>query len=160
MNSRLIATAFSVCAIVLVAGCGGSGSSSSQTSTTDESSSTSDSSPTPVTQSDAKLPIVITFDQVAVSSGAGALRLDMELKNRSKDPVQCDPSEFSAQLGSASPIDADTSAAVTCDPDSVDPGTTGKATIFFDVPGDYKGPVSVTLTVDGEFVGSGTTQIQ
>ena len=160
MNSRLIATAFSVCAIVLVAGCGGSGSSSSQTSTTDESSSTSDSSPTPVTQSDAKLPIVITFDQVAVSSGAGALRLDMELKNRSKDPVQCDPSEFSAQLGSASPIDADTSAAVTCDPDSVDPGTTGKATIFFDVPGDYKGPVSVTLTVDGEVVGSGTTQIQ
>jgi hypothetical protein len=105
------------------------------------------------------LPVVITFDQVAIASGAGALRVDMELKNNSKDPVQCDPSEFSAQLGDASPIDADTSAAVSCDPDSIDPGTTGKATMFFDVPGDYKGPVSVTLTVDGNAVGSGTTQI-
>ena len=113
----------------------------------------------PTISSGANLPVAITFDQVAIASGAGALRVDMELKNTSKDPVQCDPSEFSAQLGSASPIDADTSAAVTCDPDSIDPGTTGKATMYFDIPGDYKGPVSVTLTVDGTVVGSGTTQL-
>jgi len=144
--------------MAFLAGCGGG--ASSKTSTTTESTNAMESSPTPVVQSNATMPIVISFDQVAVAAGAGALRLDMELKNRSKDPVQCDPSEFSVQLGSATPIDADTSAAVSCDPDSVDPGTTGKATMFFNIPGDYKGPATVTLTVDGQVVGSGTTQLQ
>jgi len=159
MKRRLIISAFWVGACAVLIGCGSSGSSSQSTTTTSESSSAPDESPTPAMQPNAKTPVVITFDQVAIAAGAGALRLDMELKNTSQDPVQCDPSEFSAQLGAASPIDADTSAAVSCDPDSIDPGTTGKATMFFDVPGDYKGPVSVTLTVDDTVVGSGTTQI-
>jgi hypothetical protein len=157
MSRRLITSAFSICAIALLVGCGSG--SSSQSTTTTEASSAPGESPTPAMQPIGNTPVVITFDQVAIASGAGALRLDMELKNTSKDPVQCDPSEFTAQLGAASPIDADTSAAVSCDPDSIDPDTTGKATMFFDVPGDYKGPVSVTLTVDGKVVGSGTTQI-
>ena len=145
----------------LLFGCGSSGSSSSSQSSTTTSGSTSTIEPTPtaVIPDAGALPVAIIFDQVAIASGAGALRLDMELKNNSKDPVQCDASEFSAQLGSASPIDADTSAAVSCDPDSVDPGTTGKATMFFDIPGSYTGPVTVTLTVDGRLVGSGSTQI-
>ena len=159
MNRRIIAIAFSACTFAFSAGCGGGGSSSQSSSSTTTQSGTPSEAASPGVQSDANLPVVITFDQVAIASEAGALRLDMELRNRSKDPVQCDPSEFSAQLGEASPIDADTSAAVSCDPDSVDPGTTGKATMFFDVPGDYKGPVTVTLTVDGKPVGSGTTQI-
>jgi hypothetical protein len=158
MNRRLVASAFSACAFTLLVGCGSSGSSSQSTTTT-ETSSAPDVSPMAAIPSAANLPIVITFDQVAIASGAGALRVDMQLKNNSKDPVQCDPSEFTAQLGAASPIDADSSAAVSCDPDSIDPGTTGKATMFFNVPGDYKGPVSVTLTVDGNRVGLGTTQI-
>jgi hypothetical protein len=157
MKHRLIISAFWMSACALVIGCGSG--SSSQSTTTTESSTAPDESPTPAMQSNVKTPVVITFDQVAIAAGAGALRLDMELKNTSQDPVQCDPSEFSAQLGDASPIDADTSAAVSCDPDSIDPGTTGKATMFFDVPGDYKGPVSVALTVDDKVVGSGTTQI-
>ena len=145
----------------LLSGCGSGGSSSSSQSstTTSESTDTTAASPTAANSETGPMPISITFDQVAIASGAGTLRLDMELKNTSKDPVQCDPSEFSAQLGTASPIDADTSAAVSCDPDSVDPGTTGKATMFFDIPGDYTGPVTVTLTVDDKVVGLGTTQI-
>ena len=160
MKHRLFSTVVCICAFASLAGCGsGGGESSAQSSPTSASTDAMESSPTPFMQSNAKLPIVITFDEVAVAAGAGALRINMELKNQSKDPVQCDPSEFSAILGSASPIDADTSAADSCDPDSVDPGTTGKATIFFNVPGDYKGPLTVNLTVDGEVVGSGATQI-
>jgi hypothetical protein len=158
MDRRLVTSTFAIGAIALLVGCG-SGSSSQSSTTTTESSSTPDTSSTPALTSSENLPVAITFDQVAIASGAGALRVDMELKNTSKDPVQCDPSEFSAQLGSASPIDADTSAAVSCDPDSIDPGTTGKATMYFDIPGDYKGPVTVTLTIDGKNVGSGTTQL-
>jgi len=150
----------SICAFALVAGCGsGGGGSGAQSSPTTGATDEMETSPTPIVQSNAKLPIAISFDQVAIASGAGALRVDMELKNTSKDPVQCDPSEFSVQLGSSTPIDADTSAADACDPDSVDPDTTGKATIFFNIPGDYTGPATVTLTVDSEVVGSGTTQI-
>lgn len=158
MDRRHIISALSVCAIAMLVGCGSG--SSSQSSTTTESSSAPESTPMPTIASGANLPVDITFDQVAIASGAGALRVDMTLKNTSKDPVQCDPSEFSAQLGSASPMDADTSAAVSCDPDSIDPGTSGKATMYFDIPGDYKGPVIVMLTIDDKIVGSGTTQIQ
>jgi hypothetical protein len=149
----------SLSALLVGCGSGGSNSSSQSSTTTSESTDATEASPTAAIPEAGPLPIAITFDQVAIASGAGTLRLDMELKNTSKDPVQCDPSEFSAQLGAASPIDADTSAAVSCDPDSVDPGTTGKATMFFDIPGDYTGPVTVTLTVDDKVVGSGTTQL-
>lgn len=160
MNKFQLVALSSTCAIALLAGCGsGGGGSSAQSSPTSGATDEMESSPTPIVQTNKNLPIAITFDQVAVASGAGALRVAMELRNVSKDPVQCDPSEFSVQLGTSTPIDADTSAADACDPDSVDPGTTGKATMFFNIPGDYTGPVSVTLTVDGEVVGSGTTQI-
>lgn len=158
MKHRLIVTTFIACAAANLVGCGSSGSSS-QSSRTTETSSTAPTTSMPAAQSSATSSVIITFDQVAVAAGAGALRVDMKLKNTSKDPVQCDSSEFSAQLGSASPIDADTSAAVSCDPDSIDPGTTGKATMYFNIPGDYKGPVSVALTIDGNVVGTGTTQI-
>jgi hypothetical protein len=159
MQRRNISSLLSLGLCAWLVGCGSGGSSQSSSTTTSESSAPTEASPTAATPEAGPLPIAITFDQVAIASGAGTLRLDMELKNVSKDPVQCDPSEFSVQLGDASPIDADTSAAVSCDPDSVDPGTTGKATMFFDIPGDYTGPVTVTLTVDGERAGSGTTQI-
>ncbi|HLJ83743.1 MAG TPA: DUF4352 domain-containing protein [Candidatus Eremiobacteraceae bacterium] len=113
----------------------------------------------PVETTAANAAVVISFDQVAVAGSAGALRADMEIKNVSKDPVQCDPSEFTLQLGDATPLDADTSAAVECNPDSIDPGTTGKATIYFDIPGNYTGPATVYLTVDDKVVGQSTTQI-
>jgi hypothetical protein len=160
MQRRYSSAFFSLGLSALLIGCGGGGGNASgQSSPTAESTDETDASPMAAIPEAGPLPVAITFDQVAIASGAGTLRVDMELKNTSKDPVQCDPSEFSAQLGSASPIDADTSAAVSCDPDSVDPGTTGKATMFFDIPGDYTGPVTVTLTVDDKLVGSGTTQI-
>jgi uncharacterized protein DUF4352 len=160
MQRRYSSALFSLGLSALLVGCGsGGGNAGARSSPTSASTDSTDASPMAAIPEAGPLPIAITFDQVAIASGAGTLRLDMELKNTSKDPVQCDPSEFSAQLGSASPIDADTSAAVSCDPDSVDPGTTGKATMFFDIPGDYTGPVTVTLTVDDKLVGSGTTQI-
>ena len=149
--------------LLALSSCGSSSSSqTSSTATTAEATSaeaTSAATTAPAIPPAGTTPVVITFDQVAVASSANALRTDLELKNTSKDPVLCDPSEFSIQLGSASPIDADTSAAVECQPDSIDPGTTGKATMYFDIPGGYTGPVTVLLTVDGAIVGEGTTQI-
>ena len=160
-KNRVLGLATVICAAALAAGCGGQGSSSSsQSSSTDQTTDVTSPTPVPVTQSSGPTPISIAFDQVAVASGAGALKVDMSLKNTSKDPIQCDPSEFSLQLGTASPIDADTSAADSCDPDSIDPDTTGKATMFFNVPGDYKGPVTVIITVGDAVVGQGTTQVQ
>jgi hypothetical protein len=163
MKSTAWKTVIAACGILALYGCGGGGNSASQatpTPTTGDMTATEPATTSePSTTAPANTAIVITFDQVAVASGAGALRAEMELKNVSKDPVQCDPSEFTLQLGSATPIDADTSAAVECNPDSIDPGTTGKATIFFDVPSGYTGPATVYLTVDNKVEGEGTTQL-
>jgi len=156
MKSMAWKTAIAACGIVALFGCGSSNSSSqaTPTATTDDTTTTAPPVTTPVYAS-----VVITFDEVAVAGSANALRAQMELKNISKDPVQCDPSEFTLQLGDASPLDADTSADVECNPDSIDPGTTGKATIYFDIPGGYTGPATVYLTVDDKVVGQGTTQL-
>ncbi len=149
------------CGMVALFGCGSGGSSSSSDNSASQATPTAtagDMTATePTTSAPADAAIVISFDQVAVA--ASALRAGMELKNVSKDPVQCDPSEFTLQLGDATPLDADTSAAVECNPDSIDPGTTGKATIYFDIPGGYTGPATVYLTVDDKVVGQRTMQI-
>ncbi len=158
MKAHLHRSALLACLVFAVTGCGGSGNNASQASPTSaaDESSAPQSAPT---MSAADKAVEISFDQVQVATSAGTLRTDVQIKNISKDPVQCDPSEFSVQLGSATPIDADTSAAVDCEPDSIDPGTTGKATMYFDIPGDYTGPATVILTVDDTIVGEGTTQL-
>jgi hypothetical protein len=160
MKSSAWRSAMAACGIVTLWGCGGGNSASQATPTptaddmtTTEPVTTSE----PTTTSAANAAIVISFDEVAVAGSA--LRSEMELKNVSKDPVQCDPSEFTLQLGDATPLDADESAAVECNPDSIDPGTTGKATIYFDIPGGYTGPATVYLTVDDQVVGQRTMQI-
>jgi archaellum component FlaG (FlaF/FlaG flagellin family) len=159
-------SAIAACGILALFGCGSSSSSnnSSTSQATPTSGDVTATEPPATTEStptqNANTAIVITFDEVAVAGSAGALRTVMELKNISKDPVQCDPSEFTLQLGDATPLDADTSAAVECDPDSIDPGTTGKATIYFDIPDNYTGPATVYLTVDDNVVGQGTTQLK
>jgi Domain of unknown function (DUF4352) len=160
MKSMAWKTTIAACCIVALFGCGSSSSSSNSASQATPTPPTGDMTTTePPTTAPANAAIVITFDEVAVAGSANALRANMELKNISKDPVQCDPSEFTLQLGDASPLDADTSADVVCSPDSIDPGTTGKATIYFDIPGGYTGPATVYLTVDDKVVGQGTTQL-
>jgi hypothetical protein len=161
MKSMAWKTAIAACGIVALFGCGSSNSSSSNSSSQATSTATTDDTTTsaPPVTTPVNAAVVITFDEVAVAGSANALRAQMELKNVSTDPVQCDPSEFTLQLGDASPLDADTSADVECNPDSIDPGTTGKATIYFDIPGGYTGPATVYLTVDDKVVGQGTTQL-
>ena len=160
-------SAVAACGIVVLFGCGSSSNSSnssssdttSQATASPSASDTTAAEPVTTATTPANAAVVISFDQLAVAGSAGALRADMEIKNISKDPVQCDPSEFTLQLGDATPLDADTSAAVECNPDSIDPGTTGKATIYFDIPNNYTGPATVYLTVDDKVVGQSTTQI-
>jgi hypothetical protein len=108
-----------------------------------------------------KIAVRISIQGVSVTtSGPPILRLGFAIQNTSKDPVQCDPSEFSLQLANGATFEADTSADDICDPDSIDPGTSGKATMFFDLNQGYSGPVTLVMTSNGAIIGKGVTQLQ
>lgn len=100
------------------------------------------------------------FTDIAITtSGAPVLRLGFDIKNNGKDPLLCDPTEFTIQLSDGTTIPADTSAENTCNPDTVDPAATGKAVMFFDLKSAYAGPVTLIMTANGGVAGKGTAQV-
>lgn len=136
-------------------------SNSSGTTTTDVATSastatTSAATPVPNGPSIAKF----TFTDVAVTtSGTPVLRLGFDVKNTGGDPLLCDASEFSVQLSDNSTIPVDSSADVSCTPDTIDPGATAKGVMFFNLKGPYSGPATLIMTVNNGVAGTGTTQL-
>ncbi len=117
---------------------------------------------TPVPASvQAKEFVTFDFSDVAVTtSGAPVLRLTVEAKNGSKDPLLCDESSFSAELADGTILAPDAGAQNTCDPDSIDPGGSSKVIMFFDLPSGYTGPLMLIMrTADNTLIGQGTTNI-
>ena len=94
------------------------------------------------------------------TGGANTLRLGFDIMNNSQDPLLCDPSEFNVQLDDNTVIAADDSADNSCDPNSVDPKSTGKSVMYFDVPSNYTGNVTMFMVVDDVVVGQGTTTVK
>jgi len=103
--------------------------------------------------------VTFNFTDVSETTNGTLLRLRFEAHNTSKDPIQCDPSEFSIQFPDGRAVQADQSAENKCDPDSIDPGATSNATIFFDLKGGYTGPVTLMMTTNGVIVGKGNATI-
>ena len=158
---RHLAFAVAVAAVVGLAGCTGSSQSSSSSSSTTEGGS-----PAPAATghtalpTTAKTPITFNFTDVAIATGSNTLRLSFDIANNSQDPLLCDASEFNVQLDDGTVIAADGSADNSCDPDSVDPKTSGKAVMYFDAPSSYTGNVTMFLVVDDVVIGQGTTTIK
>ncbi len=117
---------------------------------------------TPVPASiQAKEFVTFDFSDVAVTtSGSPVLRLTVEAKNGSKDPLLCDESSFSAELADGTILPPDAGAQNTCDPDSIDPGGSSKVIMFFDLPSGYNGPIMLIMrSGDNTLIGQGTTNI-
>jgi hypothetical protein len=144
----------SACSVVIaIAGCGGNGSGSSSASP-----SPPDHTALPTSS---KTQVTFQFSDVAVATGgSNTLRLGFAITNASDDPLLCDPSEFNIQLSDGSIVTADASADDTCDPGSVDPHADGKATMFFDLPHPYTGPVILFMVVNDNVIGQGTTSLK
>ena len=108
-----------------------------------------------------RLGVDFAFSDVSVSTGAvPILRLGFTVHNFSKDPVQCDPSQFSVQLTDGTTIPVDDSAENKCAPDSIDPGTTGTAVAYFNLKNAYTGPITLIMNAGDATVGKGTTTIK
>jgi len=160
---RHVSLTLCVAAILIATGCshkeqpaegGGAATSTAAPSAAAEQASTS--APT-----GGKLTMGLTFDDVAVTtSGAPVLRLGFTAKNNGPDPVLCEEGSFSLQLTNGSSLDPDAGAENRCDPDTIDPGTSGKGTMFFDIPNGYSGPVTLVMTDNGNVIGRGTTNVQ
>jgi len=103
--------------------------------------------------------VTFNFTDISETTNGTLLRLRFTAHNTSKDPIQCDPSEFSLQFPDGSVVQADQSAENKCDPDSIDPGATSKATVFFDLKGGYTGPITLMMTANGMIVGKGNATI-
>jgi hypothetical protein len=159
---RLWAIAFG--AILCVGACSNSSqnSSSSSSSTTSSSGSASSAAPMHTALPDSvKTPVTFNFTDVAVATaGSNTLRLGFDIANNSKDPLLCDSSEFYAQLGDGTVLPADGSADNTCDPNSVDPASAGKAVMYFDLPHQYTGPLIVFLVVNDAVIGESTATLK
>jgi cytoskeletal protein RodZ len=159
--------AIAFCAILCVAACSNtsqnsSSSSSSTTSSSAPASSATSAAPVHTALPDsAKTPVTFNFTDVAVATaGSNTLRLGFDIANNSKDPLLCDSSEFYAQLSDGTVLPADGSADNTCDPNSVDPNSAGKAVMYFDLPHQYTGPLIVFLVVNDAVIGQGTTTMK
>jgi hypothetical protein len=153
---RVLRGAALVVAVWSLAGCNGSHSSSS-------------ASPSPAAApahtalpAGTKTPVTFNFTDVEVATGgSNALKVTFSISNQSKDPQICDYSEFSVQLSDGSVADADGSADNSCTPDTVDPnGGAGTATMYFDMPHPYTGPVTMFMVVNDTVVGQGTTTLK
>ena len=154
---RTLFVALAACAMVATAGCTGNSRSTSSSSDT-TAGATPDHTALPTT---AKTPVTFTFNDVSIASGgANTLRLGFDIANNSQDPLLCDPSEFNVQLDDNSVVPADDSAANNCDPNSVDPKSTGKAVMYFDVPSTYSGNVTMFMVVNDVVVGQGMTTVK
>jgi Domain of unknown function (DUF4352) len=107
------------------------------------------------------LTATFTFNDVAVTtSGAPVLRLGFTIKNGGQDPVLCGEENFTLQLSDGSVLEPDQGAENGCDPDTIDNGSSGKGTMFFDLKEGYSGPVTLIMTDNGTIIGRGTTQVQ
>lgn len=149
--NRLYA-ALACTALVLAAAC-----SKNQGSTSPSAASPSAPSTTLPVRND----VTFDFNDVSVTtSGPTILRLGFVIHNNSKDPVQCDPSEFSIQLSDGTVVAADQSADNKCAPDFIDPHTTGNGLVFFDLATSYTGPVTLSMTAGDAVVGKGTTTLK
>jgi len=139
-------------AAILVAGC-----TSSESSSSSASASPPDHTALPATS---KTQVTFQFNDVAIASGGtNALRLGFAITNASDDPLLCDPSEFNIQLSDGSIVTADASADDVCDPGSIDPHSGGKATMYFDLPHPYTGPIILFMVYNDNVVAQGSTTI-
>ncbi|MBC5824855.1 MAG: hypothetical protein GIW99_02780 [Candidatus Eremiobacteraeota bacterium] len=168
--------------ITCIAGCSHKESTSDTSTTTTQSEPAATSTATPLDSSaespsvaaspsaasnsggdyssSAKTPVTFEFPSIQVSTdNPPILRLALNIRNGSKDPVQCDASEFSVMPSDGTVIDADSSADNSCEPDIIDPHSSGKATMVFDLKSSYSGPLSVIMTVEGKVVGRGSITI-
>lgn len=155
-----------ICGVVCVAGCTGSSQSSSSSSSSESASSAASASPSAAPlptalPSSAKTPVTFNFTEVAVATaGSNTLRLGFDIANRSNDPLLCDSSEFYIQLDNGTVVPADGSADNSCDPNSVDPGSTGKSVMYYDLPSGYTGGVTQFIVVNDNVVGQSTTTVK
>jgi len=105
-------------------------------------------------------PVTFDFSSIKLSTdNPPILRLMFTIHNGTGDPLQCDASEFSVMPSNGSVVDVDTSAENSCEPDTIDPHSTGKATMVFDLKSAYAGPLSVIMTVDDKVLGRGNITI-
>jgi len=74
--------------------------------------------------------------------------------------VQCDPSEFSVQLTDGTVVQADSSAENKCTPDSLDPQAAGKAVVYFNLPTNSPGTVTLSMTANDAVVGRASTIVK
>ena len=103
----------------------------------------------------------IAFNDVAVTTaGAPLLRLGFTVHDTSKDPVQCDPSEFAITLSDGTVIQADQSAENKCTPDALDPGASADAVMFFVLKSGYSGPITLSMTGNDAIVGKADTTVK
>ena len=149
MNRSIVATLVAV--LIIIAGC-----------TKKESTPAGGASPA---ETQVALPVRIsanfTFNDVSITtSGLPVVRLGFDIQNTSKDPLQCDPSEFTIRLSDGTLIAADESAENKCDPDSVEARSTGKAVMYFDLKSSYTGPLTLTMTANDAIVGRGDTALK
>jgi len=143
-------------AIICCAGCGGGSGQGA-------SSSPSPSAEPVLTALPAgtKTPVTFAFSDVSVATaGANTLRLGFSIANASSDPLLCDVSEFSLQLADNTVLQADSSADSSCDPDTVDPNSSGKAVMYFNLPSGYTGAITLFMIVNDVVVGQGSTTIK
>ena len=152
MHRSIIAIGCGVVLILAAAGC----SKKEATSAPAGESPAASTAPLPV-----KTAVMFNFDDVGIStSGPPILRLGITIHNISKDPVECDPSEFSIQLADGTVVTVDESAENKCTPDSLDPGATGKALVYFNLPTNSPGTVTLSMTAGGAIVGRSTTTVK
>jgi hypothetical protein len=105
--------------------------------------------------------VTFQFSDVSVTTaGPTLLRLGFSLRNNAKDSVFCDSSVFTVKLTDGSVIAADTSAEDKCNPDTLDPGQTAQATMFFNLPAGYTGPIELSMSGTNAIIGHGTTTIK
>jgi hypothetical protein len=132
---------------------GGEATSSSTPATTESGAQASPSEA-------AKQNIYVTFqfNDVAVTT-SGVLRLGFIVKNGGSDPLLCEEGGFSLQLADGSTLEPDAGAENGCDPDTIDPGSTGKGTMFFDLKSGYAGSVTLIMSDNDTIIGRGTTQV-
>ncbi len=165
MNSRERSAVLCAALLLLTAACAHKNESTSTSQTTEQTPvAESSAAVVGVKPSGAPVPVpsarsvTFQFSDVAVTN-TGLLRLGFTMANAGGDPILCDASEFSIQLSGGLTIPADTGAEDTCDPDTIDPGSSGKAVMYFDLHRQYTGPVKLLLTANNAVIGQGTTQL-
>ncbi|MBV8082503.1 MAG: hypothetical protein JOY86_05910 [Candidatus Eremiobacteraeota bacterium] len=149
---RFTVAIFGLAVLFVTAGC------AKQATTTAPASGSAAATPAPLP---ARHDVDFNFSDVAITtSGAPLLRLGFTAHNISKDPIQCDASEFSVALSDGSVIQADQSAENKCSRDMIDPGATANVLVFFDMKPGYTGPVTLSMSANDAIVGKGTAQVK